>query len=91
MFFQVLVKENDFFYSFNDNYNSRSYAVGGGRTYCIVSNSDTTLVDLFSKPDNTAPSLHFHYKSFSTTTGCSAPILHIGTLILMGLPLGFLP
>ena len=45
----------------------------------------------FPKPDDTAPSLHSHYRSFITTTNCSAPVLRIGTLILMGPPLGFLP
>ena len=43
------------------------------------------------KPDNAAPSLHLHYRDFITTTDCSAPVLRIGTLILMGPPLGFLP
>ncbi|MEG2151564.1 MAG: hypothetical protein RRY36_10140, partial [Bacteroidaceae bacterium] len=32
-----------------------------------------------------------YYKSFITTTSCSAPIPCIGTLILVGFPLEFLP
>jgi hypothetical protein len=43
------------------------------------------------KPNNTAPSLHLHYRDFITTTNCSAPVLRIATRILMGPPLGFLP
>jgi hypothetical protein len=50
-----------------------------------------SVVDQFSKPDDTAPLLHPHYRGFCATTGCSAPIPRIGTLILVGLPLGFLP
>ncbi|WP_321416094.1 hypothetical protein [uncultured Desulfobacter sp.] len=43
------------------------------------------------KPDNATPSLHPNYRDFNTTTSCSAPVLRFGTLILVGLPLGFLP
>ena len=49
------------------------------------------LVVLSIKLNNAAPSLHLHYRDFITTTGCSAPVLRIVTLILMGPPLGFLP
>ena len=49
------------------------------------------MVDHLSKLDDTAPLLHFHYRSFNAHTGCSVPIRRIGTLILVGLPLGFLP
>ena len=49
------------------------------------------LVDLKIKPDNAAPSVQFHYRTFLPTTGCSAPVPRIGTLILVGLPLEFLP
>jgi len=49
------------------------------------------LVDLKIKPDNAAPSVQFHYRTFLPTTGCSAPVLRLGTLILVGPPLEFLP
>jgi len=49
------------------------------------------MVDQIIKPINAAPSLHTHYRCFLTTTSCSAPVLRIGTLTLVGLPLGFLP
>src|ERR1035437_10037135 len=32
--------------------------------------------------NNAAPSLQPHYRTFTTTTGCSAPVLRIGTLVL---------
>src|SRR5450759_2739889 len=32
--------------------------------------------------NNAAPSLQPHYRTFITTTGCSAPVLRIGTLVL---------
>ena len=37
------------------------------------------------------PSLQSYYKTFSATTGDSAPVPRIGTLVLVGLPLGRLP
>ena len=40
--------------------------------------------------NNATPSLQPHYRAFVTTTGCSAPVLRIGTLTLTGTPyLGF--
>ncbi len=42
------------------------------------------------KPDNATPLLQFHYKTFITTTGCSAPVLSIGTQVLAVRPLGLL-
>jgi len=49
------------------------------------------LVDQKVKPDDVAPSLQPHYRAFFTTTSYSAPVLRIGTLILVGPPLEFLP
>jgi len=49
------------------------------------------LVDLKIKTDNAAPSVQFHYRTFYPNTGCSAPVPRIGTLILVGPPLEFLP
>ena len=46
---------------------------------------------IFQNLDNTAPSLHFHYRNFITTTGCSAPVTRIGTFVLAGPPLGVFP
>jgi len=39
-------------------------------------------VDLWPRLNNAAPSLQSHYRTFLTTTGCSAPVLRIGTPIL---------
>ena len=36
------------------------------------------------KLDEAAPSLQSHYRTFSTTTGCSVPVSRIGTHTLMG-------
>src|SRR4051794_13973278 len=41
--------------------------------------------------DDWAPSLHAHYRHFHATTSPSAPVPRIGTLALVGLPLGLLP
>ena len=49
------------------------------------------LVDHKFILDMSAPLLHSHYRNFIATTSWSAPVLRIGTLILMGPPLGFLP
>ncbi len=49
------------------------------------------LVDLILKPDEPTPSLHPHYRDFITNTGWSAPVPRIGTLILVGPLLAFLP
>src|SRR4029077_18615961 len=43
-----------------------------------------SLVDLRRELNNAAPSLRSHYRPFITITGCSAPVLRIGTLALMG-------
>jgi hypothetical protein len=43
-----------------------------------------SLVDLRIEPDDAAPSVQFHYRTFSPTTSCSAPVPRFGTLILMG-------
>src|SRR3954451_8159935 len=41
--------------------------------------------------DDWAPSLRAHYRHFLATTSPSAPVPRIGTLALVGLPLGRLP
>src|SRR4051794_19457943 len=48
-------------------------------------------VDPTTRPSNWAPSLHAHYRHFHATTSPSAPVPRIGTLALVGLPLGLLP
>jgi hypothetical protein len=48
-------------------------------------------VDPTTKPGDWAPSLHAHYRHFFATTSPSAPVPRIGTLALVGLPLGLLP
>ncbi len=49
------------------------------------------LVGSLLKLNDSAPSLQSHYRTFIATTGRSAPVLRIGTLTLVGLPLGLLP
>ncbi|MDO9581128.1 MAG: hypothetical protein Q7J06_11295, partial [Bacteroidales bacterium] len=49
------------------------------------------MVDQTIRPDDPTPSLHSHYRNFNTTTSWSAPVPRIGTLILVVLPLEFLP
>ncbi len=49
------------------------------------------LVKLQFTLDMSVPWLHLHYKDLNATTNRSAPVLHIGTLTLVGSPLGFLP
>ena len=44
-----------------------------------------------ARQGNAIPSLQCHYSTFHTTTDDSAPVFCIGTLILAGSPLGFLP
>src|SRR5208282_435916 len=41
-------------------------------------------VDLTPELNNATPSLQPYYRTFLTTTGCSAPVPRIGTLILAG-------
>ena len=41
-------------------------------------------VDLSPELNNATPSLQPHYRTFITTTGCSAPVPRIGTLTLIG-------
>src|SRR5271165_607828 len=41
-------------------------------------------VDLTPELNNTTPSLQPYYRTFLTTTGCSAPVPCIGTLTLIG-------
>ena len=51
----------------------------------VLSNSSShCLVDSQIRLNNSTPSLHPHYRDFFTTTGCPAPVLRIGTLILGG-------
>src|SRR5262249_52121349 len=48
-------------------------------------------VDPTTRPDDWAPSLQTHYRSFDANTSPSAPVPRIGTLALVGRPLGLLP
>src|SRR5262245_10466799 len=41
-------------------------------------------VALWPEQNNATPSLQPHYRTFITTTGCSAPVPRIGTLTLIG-------
>ena len=59
--------------------------------FALPKGSSRMAVDLSIKPDSVAPSLQRHYSAFITTTRNSAPVLRIGTRVLMVLPLGHLP
>src|SRR5712691_2051967 len=48
-------------------------------------------VDPHPKLDDATPSLHPLIADFLATTSCSLPLPRLGTLILVGPPLGFLP
>jgi len=48
-------------------------------------------VGLSIKPNSVAPSLQCHYSTLITTTRNSAPVLRIGTRVLVVLPLEHLP
>src|SRR3954465_5747780 len=39
---------------------------------------------LAARPNNAAPSVRPHYRAFRPSTGCSAPVLRVGTLALVG-------
>ena len=55
--------------------------------------TESSPIGLFHsiKPNDATPSLRPHYRIFSTTTGCSAPVPCIGTQTLVGPPLASLP
>ena len=53
--------------------------------------SSHQLVDFWIRLNNPPPFAPDALPSFITTTGWSAPVFRIGTLILVGLPLEFLP
>ena len=42
------------------------------------------LVDPKQELNNAAPSVQLHYRAFTPTTGCSAPVPRLGTLVLTG-------
>src|SRR5262245_55806838 len=48
-------------------------------------------VDPTTRRDDWAPSLQAHYRPFAAPTSPSAPVPRIGTLALVGRPLGLLP
>ena len=58
---------------------------------CLIARFLPSLVDQALRPDDPTPSLHPHYRDFNTTTSWSATVPRIGTLTLVGPPLGFLP
>src|SRR5262249_25511415 len=47
---------------------------------CLVHRLLPLPVGRWPRLNNTAPSLRPHYRTFLTTTGCSAPVLLVGTL-----------
>ena len=49
------------------------------------------LVDQTVRPDDPTPSLHLYHRDFNITTSWSAPVSRLGTLTLVGPPLGLLP
>src|SRR5207248_8658802 len=57
---------------------------------CLVHGLLPFPVGPWPRPNNAAPSLQPHYRTFLATTGCSAPALRIGTLALaVGAACGF--
>ena len=56
---------------------SNGFASSTGSSRCQMAS-----VDLWPRLNNAAPSLQPHYRTFITTTGCSAPALRFGTPIL---------
>src|SRR6266478_6037628 len=57
---------------------------------CLVHGLLPFPVGQWPRPNNAAPSLQPHYRTFLATTGCSAPALRIGTLALaVGAACGF--
>ena len=64
---------------------------GNTKRPCFIHEVLPSRVANIIKPDNAAPSVQFHYRTFFPTTGCSAPVSRIGTLALVGPPLEFLP
>ncbi|WP_211217515.1 hypothetical protein [Segetibacter koreensis] len=60
-------------------------------TLLVALNPPNFLVVQFNSLNKLTPSLHLNYRGFVTTTGQSAPVLSIGTLILAGSLLEFLP
>src|ERR1035437_9302089 len=69
-----------------DSHGSRCSAVGTRGQQLYLVHGLLLLPVGFSWPvarlNNAAPSLQPHYRTFITTTGCSAPVLRIGTLVL---------
>ncbi len=59
--------------------------------FALLNGSSQYLVDQILKLINATPWLHLHYRGFIATTSCSAPVPRIGTLMLVGSPLAFLP
>src|ERR1035441_4845200 len=59
-----------------------AHAASGFTSSTGPSRCQMASVGLWSRLNNAAPSLRPHYRTFITTTGCSVPVLRIGTLIL---------
>jgi hypothetical protein len=56
---------------------SNGFASSTGSSRCQMAS-----VDPWPRLNNAAPSLRSHYRTFITITGCSVPVLRIGTLTL---------
>ena len=50
--------------------------------FASITGSSCITVGLWPRLNNAAPSVQPHYRTFIPTTGCSAPVLRIGTLAL---------
>src|SRR5256885_2860160 len=53
------------------------FALSTGSSRCQMA-----AVGRWPKLNNAAPSLRSHYRTFATATGCSVPVLRVGTLAL---------
>ena len=58
------------------------FPLGDLERLCLVHGLLPFPVGQWPRLNNAAPSLRPHYKTFLTTTGCSAPALRFGTLAL---------
>ncbi len=69
-----------------DSHGSRCSAIGTHVQWrCLVSGLLLLPVGPELRLNNAAPSVQSHYRTFNPTTGCSAPVLRIGTLTLVDL------
>ncbi len=73
-----------------DSHGSRCSAIGTHVQWpCLVPGLLLSPVGPEARLKNAAPSVQSHYGTFTPTTGCSAPVPRIGTLVSWGFHLDF--